>query len=138
MRLTLRSRKSSPAPVPHPQVHGSGLLMDPATLDAVVSFLRDWLPGSVKAAYRNMILNDPDHWMTDPHFEGGVIVRHILRGNGINERLLGVEDLELHWADLLKRVVMEEATERACPACGFGIPAPAVHCVHCTSERTAA
>lgn len=76
--------------------------------DEVVAFLRAWLPDEARRAYRDMIARDPDGWPRDPHFAGGVIVRHALRGNGLDERATGIGDLEAAWPELLRRAVMEE------------------------------
>jgi hypothetical protein len=82
--------------------------MDPAVRDAVVAFLRGWLPAEARRVYREMIRHDPERWFLDAHFRGGVIVRHALRGNGLDERALGVQDLDAVWPDLLRRAVGEE------------------------------
>ena len=74
----------------------------PDLLDAVVGYLREWLPEPAKEVYRRMIEEDPDHWPRHPHFAGGVIVEHALRGNGITEKVLGVPDLEAVWPGLLE------------------------------------
>lgn len=85
--------------------------MRPAVRDAVVAFLRDWLPPHARRTYREMILHDPDRWHRHPHFADGVIVRHALRGNGIDEAALGVPDLESVWPDLLRDAVLEADEE---------------------------
>ena len=77
-------------------------------LAAVVAFLRDWLPAQAKETYRGMIAEDPDHWHRHPHFAGGVIAEHALRGNGITEKVLGVKDLEEVWPALLELAVVED------------------------------
>lgn len=70
-----------------------------------VDFLRRWLPTEAIIVYREMIQEDPTGWFRHPHFAGGVIVEHALRGNGINERALGVEDLDAVWPALLREAV---------------------------------
>jgi hypothetical protein len=82
--------------------------LDPALRAAVVAFLRRELPQEARRAYREMILRDPAAWMHHPHFQGSVIVRHFLRGNGLTERALGVMDLEPLWPDLLRDAVLDE------------------------------
>ncbi|MQA90573.1 MAG: hypothetical protein GEU90_10105 [Gemmatimonas sp.] len=81
--------------------------IDPSVRDAAVAFLRDWLSSEAKRRYRSMIAENPDGWPADPHFADGIIVKHALRGNGIDEKVLGVRNLESVWADLLKRAVQE-------------------------------
>lgn len=76
-------------------------LTDPAWLEAV-AFLARWLPTDAKQVYRELIRADPDNWSRHPHFAGGIIVRHALRGNGIDERMLGVSDLNTVWPALLR------------------------------------
>jgi hypothetical protein len=68
---------------------------------AAVDFIRDWLPSHAKRAYLHMIRQDPDGWTTDPHFADGVFVEHVLRGNGLDEQALGVDDLDSLWPELL-------------------------------------
>jgi hypothetical protein len=80
----------------------------PGVRDEIVAFLRDWLPEPARRFYRAMILRDPANWHTDPHFAGGVIVDAVLRGNGIDEKALGIRDLDAVWPDLLARAVMED------------------------------
>ena len=75
---------------------------------AVVDYLRDWLPAQAKDTYRRMIAEDPDHWHRHPHFAGGVIAEHALRGNGITEKVLGVKDLEEVWPALLELALAED------------------------------
>jgi hypothetical protein len=77
-----------------------------AVRDEVVAFLREWLPDEARRAYREMMEEHPEGWMRDPHFGGGVIVRHALRGNGLDERALGIPDLDAVWPDLLRRAVL--------------------------------
>jgi hypothetical protein len=79
--------------------------IDPRIHATVVAFLRDWLPEEAKRQYRDMIARDPDGWSHDPHFQGDVVIEHVFRGNGIDERLLGVPDLRTVWPDLLKSAV---------------------------------
>lgn len=69
--------------------------------DEVITFLRRWLPEEAKRAYRQMIDEDPMNWARHPHFAGGVIVNGALRGNGIDERTLGVSNLDHLWPELL-------------------------------------
>jgi hypothetical protein len=82
--------------------------MDPAVRDAAVAYLRDWLPADARRVYRGMIEDDPEHWHRDAHFAGGVVVDHLLRGNGLDERALGVRDLDGVWPELLRLAVEEE------------------------------
>ena len=90
--------------------------LSPEVRDAVVTFLRDWLPDEAKHVYRRMMAQDEAGWMNDPHFRGGFIVQHALRGNGLDERALGVRDLEPLWPDLLRRAVLgEDATAQRAP-----------------------
>lgn len=72
----------------------------------MVAFLRAWLPDEAARAYREMMEEDPENWARDPHFAGGLIVRHALRDNGLDERALGVPDLDAVWPDLLRRAVL--------------------------------
>jgi hypothetical protein len=81
--------------------------IDPGLRDAVVAFLRDWLPPEARRKYRELILANPDEWTEDPHFAQGIIPEHALRGNGIDEKVLGVSNLDAIWPDLLKRAVEE-------------------------------
>jgi hypothetical protein len=81
--------------------------VDPQALQEVVTFLREWLPASAIKTYRDMIDHDPEFWHRHPHFANGVVVKHFLRGNGITERVLGVEDLEEAWPEILLRVVTD-------------------------------
>ena len=76
-----------------------------AVRDEVVSFLRNWLPAEAVVVYRAMILEDPVNWYRHPHFAGGIILEHGLRGNGIDERTLGVANLDQIWPELLKAAV---------------------------------
>lgn len=78
----------------------------PADLQrAVVEFLREELPPEAREVYRQMIINDPENWWRDPHFSGGVIVEHMLRGNNLTEATLGVPSLDLLWPELLRLAV---------------------------------
>jgi len=74
-----------------------------------VAFLRQWLPPEALLVYREMIRENPKGWHLDPHFSGGIIVEHALRGNGIDERALGVEDLNAVWPALLREAVEPDA-----------------------------
>ena len=74
----------------------------------VVLFLRDWLPRHALATYRRMMLADPDEWHRSAHFQGGIVVRHFLRGNGITARVLGVDNLEEIWPRILRAAVLAE------------------------------
>lgn len=78
-----------------------------ALRDEAVAFLREWLPDEARRAYREMIEEDPLLWSRHPHFAGGLIVEHALRGNGIDEHALGVPDLDAVWPDLLRRAVLD-------------------------------
>jgi|GEM_PF-2998126 len=82
--------------------------MDPRVRAEVVEFLRGWLPEPAKRAYREMIERDPRGWHHHPHFASGVVVTHVLRGNGITEKALGVRSLEPYWPDLLASAVLED------------------------------
>lgn len=53
-----------------------------------------------------MITADPERWSDDPHFRGGIIPHHALRGNGIDEKLLRVRDLNSIWPELLREAVL--------------------------------
>jgi hypothetical protein len=75
--------------------------------DEAVSFLRAWLPAGARETYRRMIAADPEGWWRDPHFAGGIIPRHALRGNGLDERALGVADLDRIWPELLRLAVID-------------------------------
>ena len=74
-------------------------------------FLQGWLTDEAKRVYREMIEEDPENWSRHPHFHGGVIVEHALRGNGIDERALGVADLDPLWPDLLRDAVSERESD---------------------------
>lgn len=80
---------------------------DPAVMEEAVAFLREWLPNEAISTYREMIRSDPAAWYLDPHFSGGLIVKHALQGNGITAYDLGVRSLEEVWPDLLRRAVLE-------------------------------
>jgi hypothetical protein len=82
--------------------------MNPSVQEEVVAFLRGWLPESAKQTYRELIAEDPQNWSTHPHFREGVIARHVLRGNGFTEKVLGVASLDPYWPDLLARAVAED------------------------------
>lgn len=83
-----------------------------AQRDYLVAFLRDWLPEEAKSVYREMIRENPTTWWQDPHFAGGIIVEYALRGNGFDERALGVKDLEPLWPELLERAVEDAPSHR--------------------------
>lgn len=74
-----------------------------------VAALRAWLPEEARRVYREMMRADPDGWTRHPHFAGGLVVRHALRGNGLDERALGIADLTPVWPDLLRRAVLEDS-----------------------------
>lgn len=82
--------------------------MDPDLRREVVEFLRAWLPEQAAQVYREMMDRDPVNWSRDPHFAGGIIVEHALRGNGLTEQALGVPDLEALWPGLLEEALREE------------------------------
>jgi hypothetical protein len=73
--------------------------------DQLVAFLRDWLPDEAKHVYRELIKENPKGWWRDAHFAGDIILKHALRGNGIDERALGIKDLTPVWPALLARAV---------------------------------
>lgn len=117
MRFRIRFGRR-PRAAPPPAARGE---IDPALRSEVVAFLRDWLPPAARDAYREMIRADPEHWMEDAHFAGGIVVRDALRGNGITERLLGVADLDTHWPALLAEALGEpEAGTRDFPGSALG------------------
>ena len=78
----------------------------------LIAFLRDWMPDEAKQVYREMIRAAPHSWWQDPHFAGGIILEYALRGNGFNEKALGVRSLEPLWPDLLVQAVAEDYAER--------------------------
>ncbi len=81
--------------------------------DQLIAFLRDWLPEDAKQIYRDMIQCAPDSWWEDPHFQGGIIIDYALRGNGFDEKALGVINLEPLWPSLLARAVDAHRIRRA-------------------------
>jgi hypothetical protein len=89
--------------------------MDPAVRDEAVRFLRGWLPERARAVYRTLIAEDPEGWRAHPHFAGGIIVDHALRGNGLTEEALGLENLHRAWPDLLRLALQEEEREEMEP-----------------------
>jgi hypothetical protein len=93
--------------------------MDPQLRDAAVQFIRQWLPDRAQAVYRALIAADPESWRAHPHFAGGIIVDHVLRGNGLTEAALGVADLNELWPDLLELALTDEARVPTMP-----VPAP--------------
>lgn len=84
-----------------------------ALRDEAVAFLRDWLPEQARRTYREMIRHDPGGWHRDPHFAGGIIAEHALRGNGITEVALGVPSLDAVWPELLRRAVLDDQSAPA-------------------------
>lgn len=78
----------------------------------LIAFLRDWLPEEAKRTYRELIRAAPHSWWQDPHFDGGIILEYALRGNGFDERSLGVTSLEPLWPELLARAVQEDIARR--------------------------
>lgn len=84
--------------------------VDAAARREVVAFLREWLPEAARIEYRAMMEADPAGWHTHPHFAGGVIPEHALRGNGIDERVLNVADLDDVWPELLRQAVQEDGS----------------------------
>ncbi len=86
--------------------HGGARLLDPTARVEVVAFLRDWLPPTAIATYREMILLNPESWHRSPHFASGFVIDHFFRGNGITERALGVDTLEPYWAEILRDAVV--------------------------------
>lgn len=82
--------------------------MDPQLRREAVRFLREWLPREVRSVYRRLIAADPEDWHKHPHFSSGFFVESVLRGNGLTEETLGVEDLEMIWAPLLAQALQEE------------------------------
>lgn len=83
--------------------------LPPELLASIVTFLREWLPREAKTTYRAMIAADPDQWHRHPHFAGGIISEHALRGNGITEKVLGVHDLDEVWPALLVMALRDDA-----------------------------
>jgi len=83
-----------------------------AQREGLIAFLRDWLPDEAKSAYREMMRQNPDDWWRDAHFAGGIIVEYALRGNGFDEKSLGVADLDALWPELLAEAVREWTDER--------------------------
>lgn len=79
---------------------------------AIIQFLREWLPPRVRSTYRQMMVDDPGGWHLDPHFAGGIILRHALRGNGINVPLTAGVDLDAEWPELLRAAVLESTDTR--------------------------
>lgn len=103
-RLALKWPIGEPKPPSRPN-HSE---LDPQIRDEIVRFLRDWLPSRAVATYRQMILSDPEGWWKHPHFAGGIILEHALRGNGITERVVGVRSLDALWPQLLEEAVLYE------------------------------
>jgi hypothetical protein len=85
--------------------------LDPALRREVVAYIRDWLPDSVRKSYQEMIAEDPDGWHRGTHFSGGIVVTHILEGNGITADALGVESLDPLWPELLAEALAETTSE---------------------------
>lgn len=83
-----------------------------AQREQLIAFLRDWLPPEAQQAYREMIHTAPDSWWLHPHFQGGVILEYALRGNGFDEKALGVKSLEPLWPDLLRSAVEADTNRR--------------------------
>lgn len=81
--------------------------MDPGLRREAVEFLRHWLPREVRSVYRKLIASNPDDWHLHPHFQSGFFVESVLRGNGLTEETLGVEDLDTVWAQLLAQALKE-------------------------------
>lgn len=106
----MSSSSSFAHPPPAVPVTGEKALSQirPDLLASVVAFLREWLPAQAKETYRAMMAEDPDHWHRHPHFAGGIIREHALRGNGITETVLGVKDLDEVWPALLELVLRED------------------------------
>ena len=82
--------------------------MDPRLRHEAVQFIREWLPGEVRATYRALLASNPEGWHRHPHFTSGFFVNSVLRGNGLTEETLGVEDLGTVWAQLLALALSEE------------------------------
>lgn len=85
--------------------------LDPVLVREIVGFLRDWLPSSAISAYRTIMLEDPEHWPRHPHFARGLVVRNMLRGNGLPRDLIPPELLEAVWPALLRLAVLGAETE---------------------------
>lgn len=81
--------------------------MNESKIDELAAFLRRWLPDGVRAEYRRIMAADPAGWPLHPHFAGGLVVRHALRGNGVDEHALGVPSLEPLWKEALARAVAD-------------------------------
>jgi hypothetical protein len=80
--------------------------LDPMLVGEIIGFLREWLPSSAISTYRTLMLEAPDRWSQHPHFGGGLVVRHMLRGNGLPEELVRTELLDAIWPELLWRAVL--------------------------------
>jgi hypothetical protein len=89
--------------------HNESSARSAALQQEAIAFLREWLPDEAKRVYREMIREDPMNWPRHPHFSDGVIVKHALRGNGIDECALGVPDLNAIWPELLRAAIELES-----------------------------
>ena len=99
-RLVKKSRGADPP-------GGAAPPLAPEVRAEVVAFLREWLPAPARSKYREMIAKDPEGWHRHAHFGEGVAIVHFLRGNGLDERALGVRSLEGLWPELLREAVAE-------------------------------
>jgi hypothetical protein len=82
--------------------------LSPPLRSAAIEFIRRWLPEPARRTYRAMMRRDPTGWMRDPHFASGFFTRVVLRGNGLDERALGMPDLEPIWPELLAEAVLDD------------------------------
>lgn len=98
--LFSRARATSPG-TPSREVEA----VDQRAEDEIVLFLREWLPEPVKEEYRKLMRANPNGWHRHPHFANGIVVVHLLRGNGISESALGVRSFDTIWPKLLRLAV---------------------------------
>jgi hypothetical protein len=82
--------------------------MDPRVRHEAVQYIREWLPNEVRVTYRRLMASNPEGWHRHPHFSGGFFVNSVLRGNGLTEEALGVEDLGTVWRQLLALALTDD------------------------------
>jgi hypothetical protein len=82
--------------------------MDPRLRHEAVQFIREGLPAEARNTYRALMASNPEGWHRHPHFKSGFFVNSVLRGNGLTEETLGVEDLGAIWAPLLALALAED------------------------------